>query len=41
MASADDYSCINDDFSVLTSVYCPDLIKFSCDILVISVLLER
>ena len=24
MASADDYSCINDDILVLSSVYCPD-----------------
>ena len=24
MASADDYSCINDDIFVLTSVYCPN-----------------
>ena len=37
MASADDYSCIYDDILVLTSVYCPDLIKFSNDIFIISV----
>ena len=38
MASADYYSCIYDDILVLTSVYCLDWIKFSDDILIISVL---
>ena len=32
MASADDYPCINDDILILTSVYCQDGIKFSCNI---------
>ena len=38
MASADDYSCIYDDILVLTSVYCPDCIKFFDDIFFIVVL---
>ena len=38
MASADDYSCIYDDILVLTSVYCPNWIKFSDDIFIISIL---
>ena len=37
MASADDYSCINGDILVLTSVYSPDGIKISGDIFIITV----